>query len=154
MRGGVRRSTGNFATLENYTRQRLPLAFLRRVLRGAIDGLHATSAEIGVALVGERRMARLLKAHPPRRSYPRTRVTNVLSFSYTRRRGAITGDIILCVPVAEREARRFRRTRKAHLAVLLVHGMVHLAGYRHYEQREAHRMELMERRILATIDFT
>ena len=78
----------------------------------------------------------------------------VFAFSYTRRRGAITGDIILCVPVAEREARRFRRTRKAHLAVLLVHGMVHLAGYQHYGLREAQRMELVERRILATIDFT
>ncbi|MBI4134245.1 MAG: rRNA maturation RNase YbeY [Candidatus Terrybacteria bacterium] len=140
--------------LKNYTRQRLPLAFLRRVLMGAIDELHATRAEIGVALVGERRMARLLKAHPPCRSHRSARVTNVLAFSYTRRRGAIIGDIILCVPVAEREARRFSRTRKLHLAVLLVHGMVHLAGYRHYGRREARRMESVERRILATIDFT
>lgn len=154
MRGGVRRSPGSSATIENYTRQRLPLAFLRRVLAGAVAGLHVTYADIGVALVGERRMARLLKTHPPRRSRLHARATNVLSFSYTRRRGVIIGDIILCVPVAEREARRFRRTRKAHLAVLLVHGMVHLAGYRHYGRREARRMGSVERRILATIDFT
>ena len=41
------------------------------------------------------------------------------------------GDIVVCVPVATREARAQGKTLRAHLAHLIVHGMLHLQGYDH-----------------------
>ncbi|HZM33306.1 MAG TPA: rRNA maturation RNase YbeY [Burkholderiales bacterium] len=73
------------------------------------------------------------------------RPTNVLSFS--------TGDIVLCHPVIEREARRQGKSLAAHYAHLVVHGVLHLRGYDHKRKGEAARMENAERRILARLGF-
>ena len=73
------------------------------------------------------------------------RPTNVLSFS--------TGDIVLCHPVIEREAREQGKSVAAHYAHLVVHGVLHLRGYDHKKKREAARMENAERRILARLGF-
>ena len=73
------------------------------------------------------------------------RPTNVLSFS--------TGDIVLCHPVIEREAREQGKSVAAHYAHLVVHGVLHLRGYDHKKKREAARMESAERRILARLGF-
>jgi probable rRNA maturation factor len=71
------------------------------------------------------------------------RPTNVLSFS-----GAGGGDIVLCHPVIQREARAQRKSVAAHYAHLVVHGMLHLRGYDHHEKRAASRMEKAEIRAL------
>jgi probable rRNA maturation factor len=73
------------------------------------------------------------------------RPTNVLSFA--------TGDIVLCRPVIEREARQQGKPVAAHYAHLVVHGVLHLRGYDHKKKREAARMENAERRILARLGF-
>jgi probable rRNA maturation factor len=75
--------------------------------------------------------------------------TNVLSFPYEGGRG----DIVLCHPVIAREARAQGKTLAAHYAHLLLHGLLHLRGYRHEKKREAERMERAEVRLLARAGF-
>jgi probable rRNA maturation factor len=75
--------------------------------------------------------------------------TNVLSFSYEN--GA--GDVVLCHPVIVREARAQGKTLAAHYAHLVLHGLLHLRGYRHEKKREAQRMESTEVRLLARAGF-
>ena len=77
------------------------------------------------------------------RAYP----ANVLSFRY-QRRDALHGDIVLCHPVALREARAQGKTTTAHYAHLVVHGVLHLRGFDHARRAAATRMEAAERRIL------
>jgi probable rRNA maturation factor len=73
--------------------------------------------------------------------------TNVLAFVYDA--GApLAGDVVVCVPVARREARAQRKTLRAHLAHLVVHGMLHLQGHDHEHDAEAAAMEARERAIL------
>src|SRR5262245_46813426 len=55
--------------------------------------------------------------------------TNVLAFH--------GGDIVLCHPVVVREARRQKKTLRAHYAHLVVHAMLHLRGYGHDRLRDA-----------------
>jgi probable rRNA maturation factor len=55
--------------------------------------------------------------------------TNVLSFAY-QQRPLLCGDLILCVPVVAREAASQGKSLAAHYAHLIVHGMLHLQGYR------------------------
>jgi probable rRNA maturation factor len=75
--------------------------------------------------------------------------TNVLSFVYETAPAA-SGDLVVCLPVVKREARAQGKPLKAHLAHLVVHGMLHLQGYDHETgPRAAARMEAREREILA-----
>ena len=79
--------------------------------------------------------------------------TNVLSFPYAS--GAtLSGDLVLCLPVLEREAREQGKSPEAHCAHLIVHGMLHLQGHDHETGRaDAERMEAREREILADLGY-
>ena len=63
------------------------------------------------------------------------------------------GDIVVCVPVVTREARAQGKTVRAHLAHLIVHGMLHLQGYDHNRTSDATRMEARETAILASLGY-
>jgi probable rRNA maturation factor len=79
--------------------------------------------------------------------------TNVLSFPYES--GTILiGDLVLCLPVLEREAQEQGKPLEAHSAHLIVHGMLHLQGYDHETGHDdAAHMEAMEREILANLGY-
>jgi probable rRNA maturation factor len=72
--------------------------------------------------------------------------TNVLTFAYGAEPddGPMSGDIVLCAPVVEREAVAQGKTQEAHYAHLTVHGMLHLQGYDHEAEDEAVAMEAVE----------
>lgn len=74
--------------------------------------------------------------------------TNVLTFVYEA--APATGDVVICPAVVAQEAAAQGKTFKAHLAHMVVHGMLHLQGYDHEAGRaEAAAMEAREREILA-----
>jgi probable rRNA maturation factor len=77
--------------------------------------------------------------------------TNVLSFPYSPR--PLEGDLVICAPVVAREARSQGKSVRAHHAHMLVHGLLHLAGFDHEREREAARMEARERTVLARLGF-
>ncbi len=83
----------------------------------------------------------------------RDHATNVLTFGYDAGDGRLAGDIVLCAPVVEREARDQDKALRAHYAHLAVHGALHLRGYDHSRRRDAVRMEAEERRILTRLGF-
>jgi probable rRNA maturation factor len=78
--------------------------------------------------------------------------TNVLTFPYARE-PALSGDLVLCLPVVLREAAQQGKTASAHFAHLVVHGMLHLEGYDHETGAEARIMEQMERDILDRLGY-
>lgn len=79
--------------------------------------------------------------------------TNVLSFPYERE-PVVCGDLVICVPVAADEARAQEKTLEAHLAHLIVHGLLHLQGYDHEDdEAEACRMEACESEVLTRLGF-
>ncbi|MFQ3787712.1 rRNA maturation RNase YbeY [Halomonas sp. A29] len=80
------------------------------------------------------------------------RPTNVLSFPFETPPGLelpLLGDLVLCHPVVEREAREQAKRLGDHYAHLVIHGMLHLLGHDHLEEDEAEVMERLEREILA-----
>jgi probable rRNA maturation factor len=81
----------------------------------------------------------------------RDRPTNVLSFPFEAPPGVelpLLGDLVLCHPVVLREAAEQGKTQQDHYAHLVIHGMLHLLGHDHLEEREAEEMERLEREIL------
>jgi len=63
----------------------------------------------------------------------------------------LLGDLVICVPVVEREAAEQGKTPEAHWAHLVIHGCLHLLGYDHIEDAEAEEMEGLERELLAEL---
>jgi probable rRNA maturation factor len=78
--------------------------------------------------------------------------TNVLSFPASPEERELTGaigDIVVCAPVVAAEARAQGKTREAHWAHIVVHGVLHLHGYDHERSaRAAREMEALEVEIL------
>ena len=82
--------------------------------------------------------------------------TNVLSFPSELPEGLpegvhlpLLGDLVICAPVVAREAEEQGKPLNAHYAHLTVHGVLHLLGWDHEDDKEADAMEQLEREILA-----
>ena len=110
-----------------------------------LEGL--SSATLTVRLVGLEEGRELNQAFRER-DY----ATNVLTFEYGMAPdGNLAGDIVLCVPVLMREAREQGKSLLDHAAHLTIHGVLHALGYDHIEALDAHDMEALETRILASL---
>lgn len=82
--------------------------------------------------------------------------TNVLSFPFEAPPGVplpLLGDLVICAPVLEREARAQGKTLEAHWAHMVVHGCLHLLGHDHLCAGEAAVMETREIEILSTLGY-
>jgi len=81
--------------------------------------------------------------------------TNVLSFPADVPEGLLDipllGDLVICVPVVEREAAEQGKSLEAHWAHLVIHGCLHLLGYDHIDDAEAEEMEGLEQNLLAEL---
>ena len=116
-------------------------------IRAALRGRRSGRIEIAVALLDER-AARALNRQFRDRDY----ATNVLSFPHEAAYGTRTpmlGDLALCPKVIAREAREQGKRLRDHYAHLTVHGVLHLLGHDHQTERDAEKMEAIERRVLA-----
>ena len=81
-------------------------------------------------------------------------VPNVLTFEYGEighdafGHAVLGGDVVICAPVVEREAREQGKPLKDHYAHMTLHGVLHLQGYDHIEPHDADIMESNEAAIL------
>ena len=83
--------------------------------------------------------------------------TNVLSFpvgEVIEHAPNLLGDIVVCAPIVEQEAKEQGKTIDAHWAHLVIHGILHLQGYDHESDEEANVMETKEIKILKKIGYT
>ena len=77
--------------------------------------------------------------------------TNILSFPVDIPDGIeldLLGDLVICAPVLEQEAREQHKVLADHWAHIVVHGVLHLLGYDHIDDAEAELMEAKEISIL------
>ncbi len=77
--------------------------------------------------------------------------TNVLSFPGDQAHNLL-GDIALGYETCAREARDQKIVFEHHIKHLIIHGLLHLLGYDHIEISDAKEMEMLEVKILATLD--
>ncbi len=114
--------------------------FLHRVQRA----LHLGHGQTTVCLVSNREMARMNRAFRGKRG-----PTDVLSFPVDGAgpagSTAYLGDIAIAPETARRNARFSSRALAQELRILVLHGMLHLAGYDHETDRGE--MERLERRL-------
>ena len=123
-------------------------ASFRRWAAAACEG-RIMKADLAIRLVDDKE-GRSLNRHYRGKDY----ATNVLSFPAELPAGVdmpmpLLGDLVICAPVVEREAGEQGKQVNAHYAHLTVHGILHLLGWDHEDDRDAECMEALEREILA-----
>ncbi|MDO8810504.1 MAG: rRNA maturation RNase YbeY [Gallionella sp.] len=78
--------------------------------------------------------------------------TNVLTFVYDEGE-ILTGDVVICAPVVEREAVAQHKDLLAHYAHLAIHAALHLQGYDHENETDAAEMEALETRLMLKLRY-
>ena len=127
-----------------------PSAKLVRWAEAALAG-RSQGGQMTVRVVDEKEGAELNERYR-RRAGP----TNVLAFAFDAPElpsARILGDVVVCAPVAAREAREHAKRLDAHWAHLVVHGTLHLLGYDHDRTENATEMEAAEREILGRLGY-
>lgn len=102
-----------------------------------------------VIKLGSKDEAQELNSRYLQKDYP----TDVLSFPFNEEvpeEGFYLGDIFVCFPIAEEQAKENGLTLAEELLTLMVHGILHLAGYDH--ETDAGEMEKLQEQLLEKIN--
>jgi probable rRNA maturation factor len=116
------------------------LPALRRLANQAAQIIGNSQAEISIVLVNDAEMAKLNDQY-----HHVTGATDILTFDY----GA-TGELIISVDHAVAQA---RESASRELALYIVHGLLHLAGYDDVTPIKRKRMRAAERRVANQLNF-
>lgn len=117
-------------------------AWVKKIVIAALRGAKKTaSTEVGVVFVSNREMTKLNTVHRNKK-----KTTDVLSFADGAH--GLLGDIVISVAQAERQAKEAKKPLRNELALLLVHGVLHLLGYDHETLKDEKVMFPLQKRIL------
>lgn len=114
-------------------------------------GFDQESVEVTLRVVGEAESQQLNDQYRQK-----NQPTNILSFPFEappQLSFDLLGDLVVCLPVLEQEARQQKKSLTSHWAHLVVHGTLHLLGYDHLEPEQADEMENLEIATLQSLDF-
>ena len=116
---------------------------LLRFLRRAIDAT-GLAGEVSVLLTGDAALRAL-----NRKYRHKDKATDVLSFPATETAEGVAGDLAISLETALLQAGERGHTLEMEIKVLLLHGLLHLAGYDHEaDNGTMHRKEARLRREL------
>ena len=117
--------------------------------RKALQALGLTNAELSILIVNDSRMRGLNLMYRGK-----DRTTDVLAFSmkegkYSGINPDILGDIVISANTAKKQAEENVHGLYDEIALLLIHGILHLTGYDHERgKKEELRMRKKERELL------
>jgi probable rRNA maturation factor len=113
--------------------------------------LKVKKGEIGLTLISDKKIHELNKQYRKK-----DKPTDVLSFAYTEGKNmAFTksdllqmGDIFISIDTAKRQAEEHKHSLQKELGILFTHGVLHLFGYDHGNDKEEAEMEKWAKKIL------
>jgi len=125
-------------------RVRIPRRRILRTARRALRDLGRPGAGVHLTFVDDARIRRLNARYLRHR-----RPTDVLAFPLEAPGpSGLWGEVVVSAETARRQARHLRIPVALELDLLVVHGLLHLAGYDDGEPREARLMHQREREML------
>jgi probable rRNA maturation factor len=128
-------------------RVRISTPRLRATAESALCALGRADRDVHVSVVGDPAIRRLNARYLRRRT-----TTDVLAFDlHAPGPSRLLGEVIICADTARRQAKRVGVSVALELDLLVVHGLLHLAGWDDHEPREARLMHEREREILAGV---
>jgi len=79
--------------------------------------------------------------------------TDVLSFEYKDSAKGSDGDIVVCTKIAESQARENKISLEAELSLLVVHGILHILGYDHQDQKQTASLDTIQSDIMKKLNY-
>lgn len=116
-------------------------ARVEKIVGKILRHLKSQNASVAVHLIGDARMRTLNRVH---RGSDWS--TDVLSFPIREKED--WGDIFLSIPYLHRQAKRFGVPFEEEFRRMLIHGLLHLAGYDHETKKQARRMFRLQESLL------
>lgn len=141
--------------IHNQTRSHIPKGIFIKLLVSAEKNLLKAKRilprknyRLELALIGESFMRSL-----NRKYHKKDRPTDVISLSYFSRlmQDDFTGEIFICLPFAQKQAKKIGQSLTEELRFLFIHGLLHCFGYDHKKQRDEAYMKNLTYRILRRI---
>ena len=129
--------------IRNFTSVEIDYSFLEKIIREVLKGEGIKDeVELSVAIVGPGRMREINKRYKGK-----NRITDVLAFPETeiifqglkvgpKKKIRGLGEIVICSRAVKKNARRFNETFKREFSRVLIHGLLHLLGYKDETERE------------------
>ena len=149
-RGGAKKQVEVDVIVRSARWRKRPTAktIVKRAVLAAVEAISTPSTELAIVLTDDSTI-RTLNRDWRGKNAP----TNVLSFpaadpGKARPASPYIGDIVIAFETVAREAVADGKPFNHHLAHLAVHGFLHLLGYDHENDRDAEKMERLERKIL------
>jgi len=124
--------------INNLTPDKIDKRFLKEFAERILKFVKIKIPEISLVLVCDARMKSLNKKYRKR-----NKVTDVLAFDY--------GEIIICLPQARRQAKELGHSLKDELKILLIHGILHLAGFNDETKASYKKMMATQEKIFKSI---
>ncbi|MBO6177967.1 MAG: rRNA maturation RNase YbeY [Selenomonadaceae bacterium] len=112
-----------------------------------------TGSEVSVTITNDEEIHKLNKKY---RGIDRP--TDVLSFAFRESEDDLDaenlGEIIISLPKATAQAEEYGHSLKRETAFLTVHGMLHLLGYDHIEEKDQEEMENEQRIVMKELNIS
>ena len=111
--------------------RRVPRAFLKNWIRASAAelkkrGVRMPANELTLVFVSAPEIKALNARYRGKES-----ATDVLSFSASNWEPQSLGELVLCLPVIDRQAQEHRHSFREELGYMVLHGILHLLGYEH-----------------------
>jgi probable rRNA maturation factor len=129
--------------IEVYRRaeEKITKKLIEKIVGKTLAEIKIRSADVSVAFVGGAEIKKWNNLYRKK-----NKVTDVLSFVYSEK--PLTGEVIICYSRAVGQAKQRGWGTEKEVIMLLIHGVLHLAGYDHEKsEREARKMDKLQNKI-------
>ena len=114
---------------------------------------HKDEAELTLRIVKPEEMIYLNNTYRKQ-----NKTTNVLAFPSSLPQNIelecpLLGDIIICSEVLLKESQQYKKSLQEHWSLIVIHGVLHLLGYDHIEEKDAHLMQGLEIKFLEELGY-
>lgn len=141
--------------VKNLTRRKFNEGFLRKAEKHCLEETGIKNkTEISLVICGKKKIRNINRLYRKK-----DKITDVLSFG-GQKSGFVSapdgtlrlGEIFICYPVAQKQAQKAGHSVQKEAAILLIHGILHLAGYDHEKSAlEGKKMFKLQEKITAKI---
>jgi probable rRNA maturation factor len=130
----------------------LPEVWLRAIAEKVLEMENQPDAEMGLVITGQDKISQLNEKY-----LGHAGPTDVLAFALNESPGEVVfpvpdgddtlhlGEVIISYPQAEKQAGAHRHSVKTEMAILIIHGTLHLLGYDHGQPEDKKKMHAREK---------
>lgn len=135
-----------------YCQLKIPISkkTLEKNVLQVLLGLKKKKATISLHVIGDKKMTDLNFQYRGKK-----KPTDVLSFASQEGDSAMAtddwGDVFICLPQVKRQAKEYKISWKIEFYRMMIHGILHLFGYDHMNEKDARKMFRLQEKFLAEI---